>query len=130
MEARMKSDHASKDRAVAFLEMVVAGKVREAYAEHVGPGFKHHNPYFRGDGESLLAGMAQDAEQFPHKEFAVQRALQDGDLVAVHSRLRHSPDERDMAVVHIFRFEDGRIAEFWDIAQVAPEDVANEHGMF
>jgi predicted SnoaL-like aldol condensation-catalyzing enzyme len=80
--------------------------------------------------ESLLAGMAEDAEQFPNKEFEVQRALQDGDFVAVHSRLRHSPDEQDMAVVHIFRFENGRIAEFWDVAQAAPEDVPNEHGMF
>ena len=113
-----------------FLEMVVAGRVREAYAEHVRSGFKHHNPYFNGDMESLLAGMAEDAEKFPHKGFEVQRALQDGDFVAVHSRLRHSPDERDMAVVHIFRFEEGRIVEFWDIAQVAPEDVVNERGMF
>jgi predicted SnoaL-like aldol condensation-catalyzing enzyme len=126
----VKSDHASKDRAVTFLEMVVAGKVREAYSEHAGPGFKHHNPFFKGDMESLLAGMAEDAERFPHKEFEVQRALQDGEFVAVHSRLRHSPEERDMAVVHIFRFADGRIAEFWDIAQVAPEDAANENGMF
>jgi predicted SnoaL-like aldol condensation-catalyzing enzyme len=130
MEALVKSDHASKDRAVMFLEMVVAGKVREAYSEHVGHAFKHHNPCFKGDMESLLAGMAEDAEKFPHKEFEVQRALQDGDFVAVHARLRHSPDERDMAVVHIFRFEDGRIAEFWDIAQVEPESVVNERGMF
>ena len=73
-----------------LLEMVVAGKVREAYDEHVGPGFRHHNPFFKGDMESLLAGMAEDAEKFARKDFEVRRALHDGNFVAVHSRLRHS----------------------------------------
>ena len=113
-----------------FLEMVVAGQVRAAYTEHVGTGFKHHNPFFSGDRESLLAGMVDNAQQFPQKQCEVQRALQEGDFVAVHSRLRLSPDDRELAVVHIFRFEDGRIAELWDVVQQAPETLANENGMF
>jgi len=38
-----------KDTAKAFLRLAATGKVGEAYERFVGPGFRHHNPYFRGD---------------------------------------------------------------------------------
>jgi predicted SnoaL-like aldol condensation-catalyzing enzyme len=126
----MSSSTSNKDRAVAFLETIVAGEIGKAYAEHVAPGFRHHNPYFKGDADSLLAGMEQSEKQFPAKRFEVQRALQDGAMVAVHSRLVLDPSQPELAVVHIFRFHEGRIEEFWDIAQQAPAAIVNEHGMF
>ena len=35
-----------------------------------------------------------------------------------------------LAVVHICRFENGKIAEFWDIGQIQPDPLVNENGMF
>jgi predicted SnoaL-like aldol condensation-catalyzing enzyme len=119
-----------KDRALDFLNHIIAGRIEAAYAEYVAPNFVHHNPHFKSDAASLLAGMADSEAHFPHKLFEVQHSLEDGDLVAVHSRLRFNPHDTGMAVVHLFRFEHGRIAEFWDVAQPQPEDVVNELGMF
>lgn len=119
-----------KDTAVDFLKQIVAGDVRGAYERHVGEGFRHHNPYFAGDAKSLREGMEADEAQNPGKKLEVQVALEDGDCVAVHSRLRRGAAEPDIAVVHIFRFESGRIVELWDIAQIVPEHIVNENGMF
>lgn len=119
-----------KDAAVSFLHAVASGRVREAYAKHVGSGFRHHNPYFAGDAESLMNGMEENARENPQKRLDVLRALEDGDLVAVHSRVRHTPDERGYALVHLFRFEADRIAELWDLAQEVPAESVNENGMF
>jgi predicted SnoaL-like aldol condensation-catalyzing enzyme len=116
--------------AVDFLMQIVSGDVRGAYERHVGDGFRHHNPYFAGDANSLRQGMEEDAAQHPGKKFDVQAVLQEGSYVAVHSRLGRGSAEPDIAVVHIFRFEDGLIAELWDIAQVAPTQIVNENGMF
>jgi predicted SnoaL-like aldol condensation-catalyzing enzyme len=126
------SSHSPKDAAIEFLTLVATGKVREAYERHVAPGFRHHNPYFRGDAESLMLAMEENAIQNPDKILEVQMALQDGDRVAVFSRVRQRPDDRGGAVVHLFRFEGDRIAELWDVGQAAPEDSesVNEHGMF
>lgn len=66
----------------------------------------------------------------PDKIFEVQHALEDGDLVAVHSRLRQSLDDRGGPVVHIFRFEGDRVAEVWGVVQAVPENSPNENGMF
>jgi hypothetical protein len=32
-----------------------------------GPDFRHHNPYFRGDAESLMAAMEENARKNPDK---------------------------------------------------------------
>src|SRR5262249_186078 len=35
---------------MAFLRLAASGYAREAFQKHVAPGFRHHNPFFRGDG--------------------------------------------------------------------------------
>jgi predicted SnoaL-like aldol condensation-catalyzing enzyme len=118
------------DAAVDFLQLVVSGRIREAYSKYVGLDFRHHNPLFRGDAGSLMVAMEEDAEANPEKILEIQRVLQDGNLVAVHSWIRQNPSDRGVALFHIFRFEGDLIAELWDITQVVPEDSPNEHGMF
>ena len=115
--------------ATSFLKLAVSGKVDEAYA-NVSASFRHHNPYFRGDAKSLKAGMAEAHTKFPDTTLDLQHIFEEGDLVTVHSRVRHSADTPEIAVVHIFRFEGDRIAELWDIGQEAPKDSPNENGMF
>ena len=119
-----------KHAAVDFLTRIVSGDVRGACERHVGDGFRHHNPYFAGDAQSLRKGMEEDEARHPGKQLDLRVALQEGSYVAVHSRLRRGATEPDIAVVHIFRFEDGRIAELWDIVQVAPKEIVNKYGMF
>jgi len=126
----VKKPQTRKAVAKAFLRLAATGKVRDAYERFVGPGFRHHNPYFRGDAEALRAGMEEAHAKFPHTTIEIQRALGEGSLVAVHSRVKHEPAGRDIAVVHVFRFKGSKIVELWDIAVEAPPDSPNEHGMF
>jgi predicted SnoaL-like aldol condensation-catalyzing enzyme len=119
-----------KAAATEFMRLVAAGEVDEAYARYVSPTFRHHNPFFRGDAKSLREAMQENARKNPNKILEVQRALQEGDLVAIHSRVRQNPQDRGAALVHLFRFRDNRIEELWDVGQPEPEKVINEHGMF
>ena len=121
-------DH--KQAAIEFLRLACIGQVDEAYSRFVAPGFRHHNAYFPGDGDSLRKAMQENADQNPGKQLEVKQTLAEGDRVAVYSHVRHRPDERGYAVVHIFRFESGRIAELWDLGQEVPEDSPNANGMF
>jgi predicted SnoaL-like aldol condensation-catalyzing enzyme len=119
-----------KEIAISFLKLCAGGKVDEAYGNYISSNFRHHNPYFRGDAESLKAGMAEAHTKFPQTTLDVQHIFEEGDLVAVHSQVQHAPDTPAIAVVHIFRFEGDRIAELWDIGQQAPANSPNENGMF
>lgn len=120
----------NKEAAEEFLRLAAKGEVKQAYAKFVAPGFRHHNPQFRGDADSLMAAMAENAAKYPHKVLRIQRSLEDGDLVAIHSRVELSAGDNGSALVHIFRFKGGRIEELWDIGQPVPQDSPNQHGMF
>ena len=119
-----------RETALSFLKLAVSGKVSEAFAQYLSADFRHHNPYFPGDARSLKAGMMEAHQKFPNTTLEVQHTFEADDLVAVHSRVTHSADTPEIAVVHIFRFEKGRIAELWDVGMEAPKDSPNENGMF
>ena len=120
----------NKESAISFLRLASSGNVREAYETYVHPDFRHHNPYFPGDRASLLAGMEENAATFHEKEFEVLRVLEDGDLVAVHGRVRLTPSSSWIGLIHIFRFEGNQIIEEWEVGQEVPKESPNENGVF
>ncbi len=119
-----------KNIAREFFRMATSGQVREAYDKYVSNDFRHHNAYFKGDRESLLVGMEENEKRFPGKLLEIRHQLEDGDLVATHSRLRFSPDKPEMAVVHIVRIVNDKIVEMWDVGQEIPKDSPNQNGLF
>ena len=127
---RSSVDVHHKKLAQEFLRLAASGKVREAFDGYIAPGFHHHNPFFPGDAKSLAAAMEENAAQNPNKRLDVFRSIEEGDLVTVHSRVRHTTDGPAHAVVHIFRFHGDRIIEMWDVAQEEPRESVNENGMF
>lgn len=118
------------DIATEFLSLCASGKAREAYDRHVAENFRHHNAYFPGDRDSLLTAMEQSAQSEPNKSFTVRQTIESADRVAVMSHLRRAQVDLEYAVVHILRFEQGRIVEMWDVAQEIPRDSPNQLGMF
>ncbi|MEY2195683.1 nuclear transport factor 2 family protein [Neobacillus sp. BF23-41] len=124
------SNPSLKEKAVSFLQLVASGKVREAYQTYISPDFRHHNPYFRGDAESLMLAMEENSTMNPHKILEVKLALQEREMVSVYSHVKQNPEDLGGAVVHIFSFQDNQIVELWDIGQPIPEDSLNENGMF
>ena len=123
-------NHSHKDAAISFMQFVGTGRVRDAYERHVGANFRHHNAFFRGDRESLMKAMEENARKNPDKVVEMKLALEDGNFVAVHSYIRQHAHDRGVAAVHIFRFENDRIAELWDVGQEVPKESPNEYGMF
>jgi predicted SnoaL-like aldol condensation-catalyzing enzyme len=118
-----------KEIADSFLQLASSGRVQEAYEKYVHPSFTHHNPYFKGDRETLLKGMEDNAKQFPNKTCESIRALEDGELVAVHSKITLEPGQV-YNVIHIFRFEGDRIVEEWEAGHQVNEEMSNENGVF
>jgi predicted SnoaL-like aldol condensation-catalyzing enzyme len=74
--------------------------------------------------------MEENAHRNPDKVLEVKRVIAEGEFVVTHSHVKQKPGDLGAAVVHIFRFEKGRIVEFWDLGQPLPEESPNIHGMF
>lgn len=69
-------------------------------------------------------------EQTPDAVHDVKRAFVDGDHVTVHYHVRRWPDDLGWAVMDIFRVENGRIAEHWDVMQDVIEGGPNPNSPF
>ena len=119
-----------KEAAEEFLRLVAKGEVKQAFEKFAAPDFRHHNVHFPGDAASLTKAMEESHARDPHKVLEIQRSLEDGEHVAIHSRMALSPGHNGVALVHIFRFKDGQIVELWDIGQEVPQKTPNQHGMF
>ena len=57
-------------------------------------------------------------------------AFTEGDFMILHVHAIREPGERGSAIVDIFRLENGKIVEHWDVGQPIPEKPANDNTMF
>lgn len=126
----MNADSPQKKAVISFLTMVVAGKITEAYDAYVDPAMRHHNQYYKGDAATLMAGMQENHENFPDKVFSIKKILEEGDTVITYSSMKLSKTMPLIAVMHMFRFGNGKIVEMWDVAKEIATDSPNEHGAF
>jgi len=126
----MIDNNARKQAALEFLQLVVAGRIDEAYQKHVDLRGKHHNPFYAAGFPALKKAMLENHVNFPSKQLIVKYVLGDGDMVAVHSHIVLRPGEPGMAAVHLFRFLSDRIVEMWDCGQPVPADSPNKDGAF
>lgn len=117
-----------RETAVKFLEMCALKSPKDAFAEFVNSNFIHHNQYFPGDRESLMNAMIDSDKEHPNKSFVVKQVFEDGDRVAVFSHV--AKEQMDIAVVHILRFENGKISEMWDLGSILEKNSPNKNGMF
>jgi predicted SnoaL-like aldol condensation-catalyzing enzyme len=76
-----------------------------------------------------MIAMEESSKITPNEVFEIKQILEDDNLVAVHSYIKQ-PNSSEIAVVHILKFDDGKIVEMWDVIQPFPENIANENGMF
>ena len=117
------------DVALAFLEMAVSGRGQEALDRYGGARIPAPQPVLRRRRRGAGGGDGRGRPDPPGKRLEVVRIISEGPNVAIHSKVTGSTDH-DLATVHIFRIEDGKIVELWDVAQEAPADSPNQHGLF
>lgn len=105
-------------------------KPEEAVSMYVGRVYRQHNPG-AGDGPGPFVEFVNGfTTAYPGLEVKFKRFLAEGDLVAVHSQFVREPNDRGLAVMDMFRLEDGKIVEHWDAIQEVPEAAANPNTMF
>ena len=105
-------------------------KPEEAVAKYLGPNYRQHNPGAADGAEPFIAAVNGFAQTFPEFRMEPKRIIAEGDIVVLHSHLIREPGDRGRAVVDIFRLENSKIVEHWDVVQEVPETSANNHTMF
>ncbi|MBV8186604.1 MAG: nuclear transport factor 2 family protein [Alphaproteobacteria bacterium] len=120
----------NKKAVLEFYDKALNQKDFDAAAKYFGPHYIQHNPGAPDGIEGFKAFIAMRKEKFPMAKSEIKRAFADGDYVILHVHAVREPGERGNAIVDIFRLENGKIVEHWDVVQPIPEKTANDNGMF
>ena len=121
----------NKKIAVSFLTMIFnEHKVTEAFDLYSVPTYKQHNPLAKTGAKAAIDFLGPYLKGCAQCKTDIKRVFADGDLVAIHNNPTSGPNDRGSAVVDIFRIENGKVVEHWDVVQQVPAQSANENTMF
>ncbi len=121
---------ANKKVVAEFYDLAVNQRNFDAAAKFLGPRYIQHNPHAIDGPAGLKAYIAFLREKFPAYHSDIKRVFADGDYVILHVHNVPTPGSRGNAIVDIFRLENGKIVEHWDVRQEIPEQSANSNTMF
>ncbi|MEE8343928.1 MAG: nuclear transport factor 2 family protein [Woeseiaceae bacterium] len=120
----------NKEAVIAFYNAAINDKDFEAASAYLGDKYIQHNPLAADGPEGLKAFLDFAKANLSSFKVEFKRVFADGDYVIVHAHATSGPDDRGSAVMDIFRLENGKVVEHWDVIQAIPETAANENTMF
>ena len=121
---------ANKKTVLEFYEAGLNKKDFEAASKYFGPKYIQHNPGAPDGIEGFKTFVNFLRTKFPNSHSEIKKVFADGDYVILHVHAVREPGTLGRAIVDIFRLENGKIVEHWDVAQDIPEKMPHNNGMF
>lgn len=120
----------NKAVATAFVDEFFNKKNLAAAEQFLTEEYTQHNPGVPTGRKALLEFASEFLKGNPQLSLEIKRVAAEGDYVYLHGHLKLNPTDGGSAVVDIYRLEDGKIAEHWDVIQPIPDTAANNNTMF
>jgi predicted SnoaL-like aldol condensation-catalyzing enzyme len=116
----------------AFYDAAINQKDFEKARSYLGNRYIQHNPLATDGPEGLKGYIEVIKQRFPQQHNDFKRFLADGDYVIVHVHSVQTPGTRGRAIVDIFKLEQGKVVEHWDVIQDVPDPATakNANSMF
>jgi predicted SnoaL-like aldol condensation-catalyzing enzyme len=105
-------------------------KPREAAEKYIGAKYIQHNPHVPNGAEPFYSYFEGYFRDHPNSHVEFAHVLAEGDLVVLHLNSKADKCDRGKAIVDIFRLENEKIVEHWDVTQDVPEKTASGNSMF
>jgi len=128
--AHAADPEANRKTVLEFYEAGLNRKDFEAASKYFGPKYIQHNPGAPDGTEGFKTFLAFLRDKFPNSHSEIKKSFAEGDYVILHVHAVREPGTRGRAIVDIFRLENGKIVEHWDVAQDIPEKMPHNNGMF
>lgn len=128
--ARTAAEQANLDKVLTMYREVLVAMNPDKVDEHLSPRYVQHSSLAEPGLEPLKRFLAHVRKESPDARQTIHRAFVDGNHVIVHVHVVRWPGDPGLAVVDIFRCENGEIVEHWDVIQAVPAHPINPNGMF
>jgi predicted SnoaL-like aldol condensation-catalyzing enzyme len=131
LQAENARTEASRSVVMQMWETVFTNHdVAAGFDRYIHPDYIQHNPLAADGPEPARKFLTEWFAKNPGAFFDVKKVAAAGDLVFIHHHFGTSRDVRGNAAVDIFRVQDGKVIEHWDVVQPMPEQSLNPHPMF
>ncbi|HVN97993.1 MAG TPA: ester cyclase [Syntrophorhabdaceae bacterium] len=127
-----------KNVVLAFFKTAFEDKEPEKAIElYVGDYYRQHNPGVPDGKESFAAYVKMRSAKNPGRKILLKRIIAEGDLVMLHSHNIFAPGDEGhaqapfgVASINIFRLENGKVVEHWDVREPVPGSAVHANTMF
>lgn len=120
----------NKKIVVTFLDAAVNKKDFDTAATYLGPRYIQHDPDVADGPEPLKNFIQFLREKFPDARTEIKQVHAEGNYVILYVHSVRVPGTRGRAIVDIFKLENNKIVEHWEVVQDVPSKSANQNGMF
>src|SRR5215216_2923326 len=104
---------ANKALVMELLNKAFNEKNPQAAAELLTDRYIQHSPTVPTGKEGFLQGVPGVHAMFPNLKIDIKHIWADGDYVITHSHYQFTPEGQGMAIVDMFRIENGKVDEHW-----------------
>jgi predicted SnoaL-like aldol condensation-catalyzing enzyme len=121
----------NKKVVLAFYQKALfEGDVDAAVSLYGGKSYTQHTPFAANGFDGLRNYVKWISENYPNTRGEIKRVFADGDYVLLHCHYTGFFGENGDAIIDIFRLEDGKVVEHWDVIQAIPTTSLNDNTMF
>lgn len=121
---------ANRQVVLQFYEAGLNRKDADAALQYVGNRYVQHNPNAADGPEGFRQFITFLRDKYPNSHSEIVKSFVDGDHVILHVHAVREPGTRGNAIIDIFKLENGKIVEHWDVTQAIPEKTASGNPMF
>ena len=110
----------NKEIVVRFYTAAFIDRNLEAARVYLSDDYIQHNPSVKSGAVAFLEFAKGIHARNPNSKIIIKRVIAENDLVVLHMLNKPRPEGPEMAVVDIFRVENGKVIEHWDVKQEVP----------
>lgn len=102
----------------------------ERYSHVIVDQYIQHNPSVPDGKAAFVNFFTQRFKDNPEATSRIVRSATDGDLVFIHVNSKENTNDPGRAIVDVFRIDNGKIVEHWDVIRKVSDTAKNNNTMF
>jgi predicted SnoaL-like aldol condensation-catalyzing enzyme len=118
----------NKKMVADMYQQLFGDKDTSAIDKYIAEGYIQHNPYVADGRKALKEATSKWFKNAPKEKIDIVHLGADGNYVYIHTRSKSGG--KTVSVIDIFRIDNNKIVEHWDVMQEVPAKAANDHPMF
>lgn len=127
----LAAEEANRQLVIGFYKQVFNEHDVARASEVIADDYIQHNPTVASGKAAFVQFATRLLAANPNAHGRIVRSAVEGDFVWLHVHAGGNEDGTGgLAIMDIFRVENGKIAEHWDVSQPVPAEAANKNTMF